>query len=114
MFRLMLCCWCEGTFPDCSCRLACYSTPCHRTAPCARLPAAGFTCVDARLCCRFCFCCRMFEYTVVSYFLLPTALLRVPLLGSLVAFPGAALGAYCLTDILSRRPSLRQAFDHLQ
>lgn len=56
----------------------------------------------------------MFEYTVVSYFLLPTALLRVPLLGSLVAFPGAALGAYCLSDILSRRPSLRQAFDHLQ
>lgn len=57
--------------------------------------------------------CRMFEYTAVSYFLLPTALLRVPLLGSLVAFPAAALGAYCLEDIVSKRPSLRQAFDHL-
>lgn len=58
--------------------------------------------------------CRVFEYTVVSYFLLPTALLRVPLLGSLVGFPGAALGAYCLEDILLRRPSLRQAFDHME
>lgn len=57
--------------------------------------------------------CRSFEFTVVSYFLIPTALLRVPLLGSLVAFPTAAVGAYCLQDILSRQPSLRQAFDHL-
>jgi hypothetical protein len=56
---------------------------------------------------------RAYEYTIVSYFLLPTALLRVPLLGSLVAFPGAALGAYCLGDILSRNPHLREAFDHL-
>lgn len=63
---------------------------------------------------RFCLSCRTFEYTVVSYFLLPTALLRVPLLGSLVAFPGAALGAFCLADILSKRPALREAFDHLQ
>lgn len=63
---------------------------------------------------RLCLPRRTFEYTVVSYFLLPTALLRVPLLGSLVAFPGAALGAFCLADILSKQPALRQAFDHLQ
>lgn len=56
---------------------------------------------------------RAYEYTIVSYFLLPTALLRVPMLGSLVAFPGAALGAYCLGDILSRNPHAREAFDHL-
>lgn len=57
--------------------------------------------------------CRTFEYTFVSYFLLPTALMRVPVLGSLVAFPGAAMGAYALKDILSRKAGLREALEHL-
>jgi hypothetical protein len=51
---------------------------------------------------------------VVSYFLLPTALMRVPLLGSLVAFPGAAMGAYALQDMLSRKAGVREALEHLQ
>lgn len=57
---------------------------------------------------------KQFEYTLVSYFLLPTALMRLPLLGSLVAFPAAAVGAYALQDILSRQGgALKAAFDHL-
>lgn len=44
----------------------------------------------------------------MSYFLLPTALMRLPVLGSLVAFPAAAMGAHAVTDILQRQPELRE------
>lgn len=50
----------------------------------------------------------------MSYFLLPTALMRLPLLGSLVAFPAAALGAHALQDLLRRRAGALEAVEHLQ
>jgi hypothetical protein len=67
-----------------------------------------------RCCC--CCCCRRraFEYSIVSYFLLPTALMRVPLLGSLVAFPAAAMGAHALHELLVRRAVVLEAIEHLQ
>ena len=45
---------------------------------------------------------RTFEYTIVSYFFLPTYLMRWPVVGALAAFPAAAMGAYSLRDIMSR------------
>lgn len=57
---------------------------------------------------------RAFEYSIVSYFLLPTALMRLPLLGSLVAFPAAALGAHALQHLLRRRAGALEAVEHLQ
>lgn len=49
---------------------------------------------------------RLHETTVVTYMLLPTALARLPLVGSLVAFPAAALGAHALADIVARSKGL--------
>jgi hypothetical protein len=38
----------------------------------------------------------------VAYFLLPTYLMRWPVVGALAAFPAAAMAAYSLRDIMSR------------
>lgn len=50
---------------------------------------------------------------MVSYFLLPTALMRLPLLGSLVAFPAASMGAYALRDILHKKVGIAEALERL-
>ena len=48
---------------------------------------------------------RTFETTIVVYFLLPTLLSRLPLVGPLVSFPSAAIAAHALRDIMQAKPS---------